>query len=242
MKVPAEDQNYNANHAPNVIGTHTGGITPDRVYIVIGHVDDLPATGKAPGADDNASGAATYGVESARAMSCFAFRSTVKFIACTGEEQGLLGSDACTADAQARGEDIRGVIDLDMTGWEGDGSPNPEDLVSICNSSSMDLGQLMAQCATDYGIAFPVNAVLCPRIPAPITPLSGNGGIKPSSGSRMTKAFAGCPGTTPITTSPPIPSPTAEPELSTPPSEPPWPPWPRCETVQSRFRAIQGDL
>ncbi|MBP7147875.1 MAG: M28 family peptidase [Acidobacteria bacterium] len=159
--VPAEYQDYNSNHAPNVIGTHAGGITPEHVYIVIGHVDDLPSSGKAPGADDNASGAVTV-LASARALSCFAFRSTVKFIACTGEEQGLLGSDAYAADAKARGEDIRGVIDLDMTGWEGDGSPDPEDLDLVCNSASMDLGQLMAQCAIDYGLVFPVNYVLCP--------------------------------------------------------------------------------
>lgn len=196
VKVPAEDQNYNPNHAPNVIGTHRGGITPERVYIVIGHVDDLPSSGPAPGANDNASGTATV-LESARAMSCYAFRSTVKFIACTGEEQGLLGSDAYAADAQARGEDIRGVIDLDMNGWEGDGSPNPEDLDLICNSASMDLGALMEQCAADYGTGFPVHAVNCPQDTGSDHASFWERGYKAVFGITDDEGFCGLPGNYP---------------------------------------------
>lgn len=160
--LPAENQNYRTGYAPNVIGTHRGALTPERVYIVIGHVDDLPSSGKAPGADDNASGAVTV-LESARVMACYAYRSTIKFITCTGEEQGLVGSDAYARDAKARGEDIRGVINMDMTGWAGDGKPNPEDLDLICNDQSMAIGQLLARCAADYQTGFPVNAVNCPE-------------------------------------------------------------------------------
>jgi hypothetical protein len=99
-------------------------------------------------------------------MSCHAFRSTVKFIACTGEELGLLGSDAYAADAKARGEDIRGVLNFDMNGWEGDGLPGPEDLDLNYNAASEDLGLLFAQCAEDYGTGLVVDAFLCPSLTA----------------------------------------------------------------------------
>ncbi|UCF68447.1 MAG: Zn-dependent exopeptidase M28, partial [Acidobacteriota bacterium] len=163
--VPAQLQSYSSLHAPNVIGTRLGAITPEQVYIVIGHLDDMPWSGLAPGADDNASGTVTV-LEAARAMSCFAFRSTVKYIACTGEELGLHGSDAYAADAKARGEDIRGVLNFDMNGWEGDGLPNPENLDLNYNDASEDLALLFTQCAADYDTGLAVNAFLCPSLTA----------------------------------------------------------------------------
>ena len=62
----------------------------------IGHLDDLPSYGTAPGADDNASGSVAV-LESAKALSCWAFRNTVKFLHVTGEEPGLYGSEAYAA-------------------------------------------------------------------------------------------------------------------------------------------------
>jgi hypothetical protein len=50
-----------------------------------------------------------------------------------------------------------------MNGWEGDGIPDPENLDLICNSQSLDLGQLLAQCASDYGTGLSVDAFLCPE-------------------------------------------------------------------------------
>jgi hypothetical protein len=41
----------------------------------------------------------------------------VRFVLFTGEEYGLLGSDAYAADCAARGEDIQGVLNLDMMGY-----------------------------------------------------------------------------------------------------------------------------
>lgn len=164
-RVPAEFQNWSASHGPNVIGTHPGAITPEKVYIVIGHLDDLPSSGPAPGADDNASGSVNV-LASAKVLGCWPFRSTVKFIACTGEEQGLLGSDAYAADALVRGEDIRGVINMDMIAWQGDGSPNPENLDVNFNGPSQFLGELFAQSAADYATGLSVDAFYCPSLTA----------------------------------------------------------------------------
>ncbi len=165
LGLAAEYQSYSANDAPNVIGTIEGALWPDRVYIGIGHLDDLPSSGPAPGADDNASGS-VFVLESANAMACWAFKSTVKFINVTGEETGLNGSNAYAADAQARGEDIRGVINMDMPGWEGDGVPAVENLDVSYNTTSQWLGELFAQNAATYGTGLVVDAFYCPSLSA----------------------------------------------------------------------------
>ncbi|MBP7146922.1 MAG: M28 family peptidase [Acidobacteria bacterium] len=161
----AELQTWSANHAPNAIGTRVGAINPDEVYIVIGHLDDLPSSGPAPGADDNASGTVNV-LESARAMNCWAYKNTIKYIACTGEESGLLGSDAYAADALARGENIQGVINMDMIAWAGNGVPNPENLDLDYDGPSQGLAERFARCAGDYGTGLVVNAIYCPSLHA----------------------------------------------------------------------------
>lgn len=156
-------QSHTTGHAPNVIGTKIGAVNPDSVYIVIGHLDDLPSSGLAPGADDNASGSALTTLLG-EAMSCYAFTNTVKFIAVTGEEFGLYGSTYYADDALARGENIQGVLNGDMVGWQGDASPNPENLDLDYNSTSQWLGELFAQCALDYGTGCVVDAFSCPSL------------------------------------------------------------------------------
>jgi len=157
-----EYQVHQTSHAPSVIGSLPGTVTPDDVYIVIGHLDSIAGWfcngGPAPGANDNGSGAAMV-VALAEAMSCYRFESTVKFLAVTGEEQGLLGSEHYADAAAAAGENILGVLNGDMIGWEGDG--NPEDLDVACNSGSMWLGNLFEQAAADYATGLPVSVLAC---------------------------------------------------------------------------------
>jgi hypothetical protein len=153
-------QNHTSGHAPNVIGTITGYTHPERVVIVIGHIDDRPYTGLAPGADDNASGAATV-LAAARAMAGYTFENTIKFIDVTGEEQGLLGSEYYANHLPA-GEQIIAVLNADMTGWQGDGLPaTGEDLDVNTDATSAWLGTLMQQAATAYGTGCVVNSFSC---------------------------------------------------------------------------------
>lgn len=165
LGIPAEYQNWSGTHAPNTIGTLLGAIEPDVVYIVEGHLDDLPSSGPAPGADDNASGSVNV-LESARAMSCWSFRRSVKFMTVTGEEFGLYGSDAYAEDAQNRGEDIQGVINMDMPGWAGNGTPVPEDLDLDYNAASQPLADAFAKGAADYATGLVVNKLYCPSLSA----------------------------------------------------------------------------
>jgi len=82
-----------ANTAYNVIATIIGHATPDVLVIVGGHYDSTSQspTSSAPGAEDNASGAAAV-LEMVRAFATQPPPSTVIFIFFSGEEQGLYGS------------------------------------------------------------------------------------------------------------------------------------------------------
>ncbi len=155
-----EFQDHTSGHAPNIIGTIPGQITPENVYIVIGHLDDMPSSGSAPGADDNASGSALV-TALAEVMSDYDFASTIRFLAVTGEEWGLYGSTYYAAQATAAGEQIQAVLNADMVGWEGNGLPSQEDLDINYNTGSAWLGNLMTQVAADYPVGLPVNAFQC---------------------------------------------------------------------------------
>lgn len=163
LKVPVQYQSWDAGNAPNVIGTLVGATRPGDVYIVEAHLDDLPSSGPAPGADDNASGSAAV-LAAAKAISCWGVRNTVKFLNVTGEEAGLFGSDAYAADAAARGENIRAVINHDMIGWAGDGLPAAENLDLNYNAPSQWLAQRFVDAAANYGTGLSVNPILCPSL------------------------------------------------------------------------------
>jgi hypothetical protein len=115
-----ETFNVGVTQARNVVATLPGRVTPERIYIVGGHLDSTSpqAATLAPGAEDNASGTAGV-IEAARILRDTDFNSTIKFICFSGEEQGLHGSIKNAGDAAARGDSIFGVVNLDMIGWVG---------------------------------------------------------------------------------------------------------------------------
>jgi Zn-dependent M28 family amino/carboxypeptidase len=92
----------------------------DRILLVGGHLDSINLrgdvfTGRAPGANDDASGAA-LALEIARVMSRRKWQHTLVFVAFTGEEQGLLGSTALAQRAAKEGWKIDAVLSNDMVG------------------------------------------------------------------------------------------------------------------------------
>jgi hypothetical protein len=105
----------------NVIAEKTGMTYPDQYYIVCAHYDAVSevSSTQAPGADDNASGTAAV-LEAARVLADHDFDYSLRFILFAGEEQGLLGSAAYAADAAQNGDQILGVINLDMIAYDGD--------------------------------------------------------------------------------------------------------------------------
>lgn len=92
----------------------------DRVILVGGHLDSLnlqadPLTGRAPGANDDASGVALV-LECARLLAGSERECTIKFVAFTGEEQGLLGATALAQRAKDEGWKLEAVFNNDTVG------------------------------------------------------------------------------------------------------------------------------
>jgi leucyl aminopeptidase len=107
----------------SVIMTIPGTTRPDEVVVIGGHLDSIAVGGSAsdaPGADDDASGIATLD-HIARTLLAAGFRPerTVQFMAYAAEEVGLRGSQAIVRDYTRRGINVVGVLQLDMTNFQG---------------------------------------------------------------------------------------------------------------------------
>ena len=104
----------------NVVATIRGSLTPNRIYVISGHLDSrrtnvTDGVGDAPGADDDASGVAVI-MEAARVMAQHAPESTLVFTAVDGEEQGLFGSTNQANLFKAAGADVAGMFSNDIVG------------------------------------------------------------------------------------------------------------------------------
>jgi hypothetical protein len=104
----------------NVVGAIRGRLNPNALVIICGHLD---ATSEdpmnlAPGAEDNGSGT-MMALEAARVLAHEPLDYTVKFIAFTGEEQGLIGSQHYAQTMRSQGANIAGVFNFDMVAWPG---------------------------------------------------------------------------------------------------------------------------
>jgi hypothetical protein len=93
----------------------------DRRLVVGGHMDSLNlqaqdvATGRAPGANDDASGTA-LALELARVMAPHEWNQTIVFCGFSGEEQGLNGSRALALRAKAEGWKLEAMLNNDIVG------------------------------------------------------------------------------------------------------------------------------
>ncbi|HOW85185.1 MAG TPA: M28 family peptidase [Candidatus Aminicenantes bacterium] len=136
----------------NVVAEKTGESFPGDFYIICAHYDSTSPSATrqtlAPGADDNASGAAAV-LGAARALAGYPLDYSVRFVAFSAEEWGLWGSRAYADAARARGERILGVINLDMIAYA---NAVPEDLQIIVNDSSAWLADLFAIAGAQYGV------------------------------------------------------------------------------------------
>jgi hypothetical protein len=105
----------------NVVATLKGSDPlDDRIFIISGHLDNMRTsvmdrTNDAPGANDDASGVAAV-MECARIMSKQNFSATIIFMAVSGEEQGLLGSNFMATKARKNNVNIEAVLNNDIMG------------------------------------------------------------------------------------------------------------------------------
>ena len=116
MGIEAKKQEWGDEsfYGTNIEGT-INGIDPDsnEIYIICAHYDSVTGS---PGADDDGSGTVAV-MSAAYLMSQYAFQHTVKFVAFSGEEQGLWGSNYYAWDAYDNNDNIAGVLNLDMIGF-----------------------------------------------------------------------------------------------------------------------------
>ncbi len=133
---------------PNVIGELPGTTRPQDIYVICAHYDSYCETdlSHAPGCDDNGSGTAAV-LMAARILSQYQFEGTIRFVAFSGEELGLYGSEAYAAAARQAGENIVAAINLDMILHPGFDwiDPDPDyDLDITSNNSSLWLANYLA--------------------------------------------------------------------------------------------------
>ncbi len=105
---------YNSSSTKNLIVTKTGTTYPDKYIIICGHYDTIAG----PGTNDNGSGTSII-LEAARILQNVSTEYSVKFINFSGEEQGLLGSQAYVTNvvkATTPRMDIVLVLNLDEVG------------------------------------------------------------------------------------------------------------------------------
>ncbi len=110
---------YSGYDSNNVEAT-LPGIDPssDDIYIICGHYDTVTIS---PGADDDGSGVAAV-LAAAQIMSQYEFNHTIRFVAFSGEEEGLYGSYMYAEEVYNNGDDIKGVLNVDMIGFALDDS------------------------------------------------------------------------------------------------------------------------
>jgi leucyl aminopeptidase len=148
-----EEHGYDAGGGQtwkNLVLTLPGESFPDDIVLITGHLDsiNLGDLMHAPGANDNGTGNATL-FEAARLLRQYRFRRTLKIVWFTGEEDGLLGSEAYVDDHPTDG--FLGVVNLDMFGWDGDGDRCFE-IHAGTLSQSQDVGNCFDDSLTTYGM------------------------------------------------------------------------------------------
>lgn len=151
----AADYDYyyiNGSQYRNVIGTQATQVQPGRIFLITAHLDSWSNNSNpnltAPGSDDNASGS-TGVMIAADILSQYAFGCTLRYAFFTGEEQGLYGSEDYAY--QVSGEDIEGVLNLDMIGYNTPGTPRTLELhTRPGNSSDLAIANLFTSAVSMY--------------------------------------------------------------------------------------------
>ncbi|KAJ7574457.1 hypothetical protein C8J56DRAFT_1064954 [Mycena floridula] len=111
----------------SVIAKIPGTVASTPVTIVGAHMDSInlnnPTGGRAPGADDAGTGTVNL-MEAFRALAATGFKPStpVEFHWYSGEEAGLLGSQAIATSYKSAGIVVKAFMELDMSGYFAPGS------------------------------------------------------------------------------------------------------------------------
>ncbi|KAF9534663.1 aminopeptidase [Crepidotus variabilis] len=106
----------------SIIATIPGTSATTPITILGGHMDSInlsnPTSGRAPGADDDGSGAVNL-LEAFRVLLAGGFKPStpVEFHWYSGEEGGLLGSQAIAKSYNSKGAKVKAMLQFDMTAY-----------------------------------------------------------------------------------------------------------------------------
>ena len=157
----------------NIVAEKRGITSPLRVLILGAHYDTVPGS---PGADDNASAVALL-LEVARNIQAVPLGSTVRLIAFSLEEYDYVGSAHYAEGLKKGGEEILGMISVEMVGFTAPRQdyppylnpkhyPNVGDFIAIIgNERSKELLEKVCQ-------SFKTNS---PQLPLELLVVPGNG-------------------------------------------------------------------
>jgi hypothetical protein len=154
--IPVDYHNYYAQGTQlrNVIAEQTGLAQPQRIFMVVAHLDSISGSpySYAPGADDNASGSSAV-MTIADILRQYDFGCTLRYALFTGEEQGYYGSTAYAQQVYQSGEDIEGVLNLDMVAYNSTGSsPTVELHTRYRNTGDLAIANSFAESVSAYSI------------------------------------------------------------------------------------------
>lgn len=140
---------------PSVVARIQGTQFPNEAIVIGGHLDSTSNSGNAPGADDNASGVASF-TETFRAAMVTGYRParTVFFVAYAAEEVGLRGSQAiATAFA---GPTMRykviGKLQFDMTNYKGPSSTVDVGILKDVDYTNLQQNQFLGSLISTYAL------------------------------------------------------------------------------------------
>jgi aminopeptidase YwaD len=133
--------------ASNVEGT-LYGTDRTNIFIICGHYDTVSA---GPGADDDGSGVAAV-LAAAKIMSKYTFSHTVRFVAFSGEEQGLFGSMHYVEDAYNHNDSIIATLNADMIGFapSGDDGKNGRIYQNVASQWIVNFTQEINELYSEY--------------------------------------------------------------------------------------------
>lgn len=137
---------------PNVVAEKPGSDPSAGIWIIGAHLDSITYVepmALAPGADDNGSGSVAL-LTAAELLAPYTFDATIRFVLFTGEEQGLWGSAAYAASVN--GQDLRGMLNLDMIAWDNTGGPDMDIHARSTVAGSVEMGQTFADAITAYSL------------------------------------------------------------------------------------------
>lgn len=149
--ISVEYYQHSAWKQPSIILTIVGDDFPDEVVVLGAHIDStVGAVGEntfAPGADDDASGVAVL-TEALRVLVAEDYRPqrTVKIMGYAAEEVGLRGSDAIAKDFKAQSTNVVGVLQLDMTNFNGSAA----DITIFTDYTNSAQNSFIAELITTY--------------------------------------------------------------------------------------------